>query len=172
MDYKHFILDVDGVLTDGKFFYTSEGKVMKAFGSDDFDALNLIKHRINIQFITGDKKGFAISSRRVTDMGFPITLVSTHKRIEWIKERYDLNEVIYMGDGIFDSLVFEEVGYGIAPANAFYVTLSNANFRTSQKGGEGAVASAVRHIVINIFKEQFYLKKLLKDKEQYEQNKV
>lgn len=32
---KVFILDVDGVLTSGQFFYTGEGKVMKIFGPDD-----------------------------------------------------------------------------------------------------------------------------------------
>jgi len=38
---KVFILDVDGVLTTGQFFYTSEGKTMKVFGPDDNDGLSL-----------------------------------------------------------------------------------------------------------------------------------
>ena len=41
--YKNFILDVDGVFTDGKFHYTSEGKTFKTFGDADSDALSLIK---------------------------------------------------------------------------------------------------------------------------------
>ena len=36
---KNFILDVDGVMTTGQFFYTAGGKVMKVFGPDDSDAL-------------------------------------------------------------------------------------------------------------------------------------
>ena len=40
---KVFILDVDGVLTSGNFFYTHKGKVMKVFGPDDNDALSLLK---------------------------------------------------------------------------------------------------------------------------------
>jgi len=60
---KTFILDVDGVLTTGQFFYTSEGKVMKVFGPDDNDALSLLKPYLEIRFVTGDKKGFRISKK-------------------------------------------------------------------------------------------------------------
>ena len=40
---KFFVLDVDGVMTTGHFFYTKSGKVMKMFGPDDHDALLLLK---------------------------------------------------------------------------------------------------------------------------------
>ena len=62
---KVFILDVDGVLTTGQFFYTSEGKTMKVFGPDDNDALSLLKEFIDIRFVTGDKKGFKITKKRI-----------------------------------------------------------------------------------------------------------
>ena len=55
--------------------------------------------------------------RIVDDMNYPLDLVSTIRRIDWIKN-FKLNEVIYMGDGIFDHYVMREVGYSIAPANA------------------------------------------------------
>ena len=42
-------------------------------------------------------------------MNFKLFLVSTFKRVEWIKERYNLSETIYMGDGIFDYLVMKKV---------------------------------------------------------------
>jgi len=40
---KVFILDVDGVITTGQFFYTQEGKAMKVFGPDDNDGLSLLQ---------------------------------------------------------------------------------------------------------------------------------
>jgi 3-deoxy-D-manno-octulosonate 8-phosphate phosphatase (KDO 8-P phosphatase) len=55
------IMDVDGVLTTGQFFYTAKGKAMKVFGPDDNDGLSLLKPYIEIRFVTGDKKGFEIS---------------------------------------------------------------------------------------------------------------
>lgn len=154
--FKNFILDVDGVFTDGKFHYTEEGKVVKVFGDADNDGLSLIKNRLHIEMITGDKRGFSISKKRINDdMGYPINLVSTFQRMEWIKERFDPAETIYMGDGIYDPIVFANVGYSIAPQNAFYNTKQFASHVTQSRGGEGAVAEAVIHIIEKIFKEKF-----------------
>src|SRR5438874_2047289 len=99
-------------MTTGQFYYTAEGKVAKLFGADDHDALLLLKPQLNIQFITGDRKGFEISKKRIADdMKFPLELVSTVQRAKWIKERFDPRDVVYMGDGIFDAYVFPHVGY-------------------------------------------------------------
>ena len=109
-----FILDVDGVMTTGQFLYTADGKSMKVFGADDNDGLSLLKNHIEIRFVTGDKKGFPISKKRIVDdMGFELEIVSTIRRIDWIAERYPLESVIYMGDGIFDHYVMSKVGYQI-----------------------------------------------------------
>lgn len=154
--FKNLILDVDGVFTDGKFHYTIEGKVFKTFGDADNDALSLIREFFNIEMITGDKRGFEISKKRINaDMGYPISLVSTFERIDWIAEKYNLDETIYMGDGIYDTLVFDRVGYSIAPANAFFNTKINASYVTNAKGGEGAVAEACVHIFESILKIDF-----------------
>lgn len=152
MTPKVFMMDVDGVLTDGSFYYTSEGKVMKKFGADDNDALSLLKPYMDIIFVTGDKRGFPISSKRISDdMHMPLFLVSTIKRIDWIKERYQPEDVIYMGDGIFDCYVMQEVGYGIATANADDNAKKYANYITLRNGGDRAVAEACLHILEKFF---------------------
>ena len=152
MTYKVFILDTDGVITTGQFFYTAEGKAMKVFGPDDNDALSLLKPYLETRFITGDKKGYPISKKRISDdMKFKLDLVSTIHRVEWIKERYNLAEVIYMGDGIFDHYVMQRVGYSIAPANADKLTASQANYVTKRSGGDRAVAEACLHILEEFF---------------------
>ncbi len=149
---KYFVLDVDGVMTDGQFHYTVDGKVSKVFGPEDNDALCLLQDKLKIYFVTGDKRGFEISKRRIVDdMHFPLELVSTFERIEWIKSKLDLENAIYMGDGIFDSIVFNQIGYGIAPANAFFKTKEYADFVTNSRGGEGAVAEACLHIMEKFF---------------------
>jgi 3-deoxy-D-manno-octulosonate 8-phosphate phosphatase (KDO 8-P phosphatase) len=149
---KCFILDVDGVMTNGQFFYTSEGKMMKIFGPDDNDGLSLLKVYIEIRFISGDKKGFPISKRRIVDdMNYELDNVSTIRRVDWIKERYPLENVIYMGDGIFDHYVMREVGYSIAPANSDKLAKQYANFITERSGGDRAVAEACLHIMEKFF---------------------
>ena len=149
---KAFLLDVDGVMTTGQFAYTADGKAMKIFGPDDNDALSLLKNLIEIRFITGDKNGLEITKRRiVNDMNFPLDVVSVLKRIDWISERYNPEEVIYMGDGIFDHYVFKKIGYSIAPGNANSVARKYADYVTKRNGGDRAVAEACLHVLERFF---------------------
>lgn len=149
---KIFLIDVDGVVTTGQFAYTVDGKTMKIFGPDDNDALSLLKNLIEIRFVTGDKIGLDITKRRIVDdMKFPLDLVSNVKRIEWISEHYKPEEVIYMGDGIFDHYVFKKVGYSIAPANADSLAKKYADYVTTRHGGDRAVAEACLHILEKFF---------------------
>jgi 3-deoxy-D-manno-octulosonate 8-phosphate phosphatase (KDO 8-P phosphatase) len=114
--------------------------------------LKLLQPYLDIVFVTGDRKGFDISRRRiVNDMGYPLELVSTIKRIEWIQDRYSLENVIYMGDGIFDHYVMKKVGYAIAPANADILAKQAADYVTRRGGGERAVAEACLHILEKFF---------------------
>jgi 3-deoxy-D-manno-octulosonate 8-phosphate phosphatase (KDO 8-P phosphatase) len=130
-----------------------EGKVMKVFGPDDNDGLGLLRPYLGIRFVTGDRKGFLISNKRIKeDMKFRLDLVSTIKRLEWIEERYNFREVIYIGDGIFDHYVMQKVGYSIATANADVMAKSCANYVTERSGGDRAVAEACLHIMQKFFK--------------------
>ena len=150
---KAFILDVDGVLTNGQFLYTTKGKVMKVFGPDDNDALSLLKPYLTIRFVTGDKKGFEISRKRIVeDMEYDLDLVSTIRRLDWIQKNFNSNEVIYMGDGIFDHYVMRSVAYSIAPSNADYTAKKYANYICKRSGGDRAVAEACLHILKKFFK--------------------
>jgi len=125
---------------------------MKIFGPDDNDGLSLLKNNIEIRFVTGDKKGFPISKKRIVDdMKYSLDLVSTVRRVEWIKELYPLDKVIYMGDGIFDHYVMREVGYSIAPANGDKLAKQHANYVTERSGGDRAVAEACMHIMEKFF---------------------
>ena len=149
---KNFVLDLDGVFTDGKFYYTNKGKYMKVFGADDHDCLLALSPLLNIHVVTADSRGFEISKKRIEqDMGLQIDLVSALERPSWISNKYNLNETIYMGDGIFDHLVFSKVFYSIAPANALDFTKREANFVTQNSGGDRAVAEACLHVLSKFF---------------------
>jgi 3-deoxy-D-manno-octulosonate 8-phosphate phosphatase (KDO 8-P phosphatase) len=142
-----FLLDVDGVMTTGQFFYTSKGKVAKVFGPHDSDGLKIIKNDIRIEFLTADHRGFLISKKRISeDLGFKIHLVTEEKRLNFIEKNYGLKNVIYMGDGIFDSEILKKVKYGIAPRNARPEAKKNSNFVTKNNSAEGAVLDACLNI--------------------------
>lgn len=151
---KYLVLDVDGVLTDGGYWYSAEGKEFKRFGPDDNDALGLLAPYMKVIAVSGDRRGFPITKKRVEeDMKLTLFQVSTFERVTWLAERYDLSEVAYMGDGIFDAMVFDKVGYAIAPANAFHATKKHADHVTTARGGEGAVAEACWHLLETFFKK-------------------
>jgi 3-deoxy-D-manno-octulosonate 8-phosphate phosphatase (KDO 8-P phosphatase) len=152
MKFENFVIDVDGVLTGIHVLYDSKGMAYKMFGPDDHDALNMLRDKIKIFFITSNKRGFKISKRRVVDeMKFDLYLLPFPKRLDWLEKKLDLKKTIFMGDGILDYLTFREVGYSICPQNAFYKTRQEADFVTKSKGGERAVAEACIHILEKFF---------------------
>ena len=148
---KKFFLDVDGVLSTGQFIYSEGGKMFKVFGPHDSDGLKMINEFIEIRFISADKRGFEISKKRVEDMGYEIDLVGESEREEYLLEKVKFEDLIYMGDGIFDHYVMKEVRYSIAPSNGDPFTKKAANFVTQRSGGDRSVAEACLHILDKFF---------------------
>lgn len=143
-----FVLDVDGVMTTGQFLYSKNGKEYKIFGSHDADGLKLLKDKLEIIFITADKRGLPITKKRIVDdMGFKLEVVTEKERFNYLKENFGFENLIYMGDGIFDAPVLRECMFGIAPKNARIEAKKEADFITPSDSGNGAVCDAC--IVIN-----------------------
>jgi len=147
----NLVLDVDGVITNGKFSYTQEGKISKEFGSHDSDALQVIKERINVYFISADKKGFNISKKRVNDMGFDLELITAENRERYILEKKVAGFTVYIGDSFTDIPAMLAADFSMAPRNAFKPAKKMASFVLSCNGGEGAVAEACVHICPSLF---------------------
>lgn len=153
---KFFILDVDGVMNDGKIYYTDSGKFMKVFSANDSDGLKLIQSKLKIQFISADKRGYEITKKRIqTDMGYELELVSENERYDYLFRKFKNENFIYMGDGHYDSFILQDCFYGIAPKNATKNCKNVANYITESIGGEGAVYEACIHILEKIFKIKF-----------------
>ena len=145
---KTFLLDVDGVLTTGKFLYSIEGKLFKEFGPHDHDGLKLLRNLMNIKFITCDKLGFEISKKRVSDdMGFDLVHTSEDTKYHYISNNYSQDKLIYMGDGISDIEPAKYASYSIAPKNARREILEIVDFVTYSKSAEGAVFDACQQIL-------------------------
>ena len=130
-----FILDVDGIFSDGTFYYTIDGKIAKKFGPDDTEALKLISDKVDIIIISGDTRGFEITKKRVNDMGFNLINVPGGKeRLDWITQRFDLNNVIYMGDGLKDAFILKHVICGICTINSSFLAKKYASYITTSGG--------------------------------------
>ena len=148
-----FALDVDGVLTDGKFLWDKDGnKVYKEFGPDDADALKLLSKYMKIMIFSKDKKGFEISKSRASHMGFEIYYMDTQERAEYLEQTYGLNNVIYMGDSVVDVPLLKRCCHGISTATSSQYAQIASSYITTVGGGERAVAEAVFHIMSDLLK--------------------
>jgi 3-deoxy-D-manno-octulosonate 8-phosphate phosphatase (KDO 8-P phosphatase) len=143
---KKLVLDVDGVLTDGKILYSSQGKTYKVFGPHDKDGIKLIKPYLDIQFITADTVGFPITHARIVkDWGFSesdLHIVSEEQRLSWFTVNCDFEWTAFIGDGIHDAPILKLVRAGIAPASARIEARQAAKYITPSRAGDGAVLDA------------------------------
>ena len=138
-----FILDVDGVLTDGSFWYSEDGKSLKRFGPDDADALKLISPKLDLLFVSADKRGFPITLKRIQeDMGFELQLVPARRRATLVAANQELRSVAYMGDSFQDMEALSIAEIGIAPANANEAAKHIAQAVTLTNSGSRAVFAA------------------------------
>ena len=148
---KIFVLDVDGVMTTGQFLYSEFGKAYKVFGPHDSDGLKMLKGKIDILFITADKRGFKITKKRIVDdMGYDLRLVSENEREVFFAEEIGYDKTIFMGDGIFDAPILKKCLCGIAPQNARPEAKDAADYVTPSPSGCGAVLDACLFILKEI----------------------
>lgn len=148
MKIENIIFDVDGVFTDGTFYYSDHGKIMKRFGPHDGDGIKFLRSKgVNITAITADYRGFNISQKRMADMSISLELVSEADRCDYLVKNYDLSLTCFMGDGHYDAEAFELVAYSVAPANAVERAIERAKYVTLRSGGNGAVYEAALHLL-------------------------
>ena len=162
MKPEYFILDCDGVLTDGSFYYNKDGKIMKKFGPDDGDSLNSLKKLTNLEihFISGDWRGIDITRQRCADMGFGVELVQVKNRLKYL-EQYNIEKTIFMADGICDYFALKGAGYSIVPNDASIYIKGIVDYVTPSNGGSRSVSEACIHI----FNKFFYKNREVIDEE-------
>jgi 3-deoxy-D-manno-octulosonate 8-phosphate phosphatase (KDO 8-P phosphatase) len=148
----NLILDVDGVLTDGKFTYTDQGKFSKTFGSHDSDALKIVSEVANLVFISADKRGFAISKSRINDMSFELLHVDSVGRVDLIASMKLEAQTAFIGDSFTDVPALREADLSLVPQGAHPLAKAQADIVLTSNGGDGAVAEACIMLFPELFK--------------------
>jgi 3-deoxy-D-manno-octulosonate 8-phosphate phosphatase (KDO 8-P phosphatase) len=148
---KLLLLDVDGVLTDGRIIYDSGGRDSKFF--DVHDGLGVyVLHKSGIKTVLITAKSSKTIFPRAKDMRvaevfadiFPKTAV-----LEKILKKYSvtLDEVCFVGDDLVDLSLMRKVGLPVAVANGASEIKEAASFVTSRSGGRGAVREVAELIL-------------------------
>ena len=137
------VLDVDGVLTDGRLWYGREGEAMKAIDTRDGHGLVLLRHA-GIRFATLSGRPQTLLHRRFEELGFTrVAERVIHKRpgMEALAAELEvpLERVAYLGDDVNDLEALEIVGLSACPADAVAEVRARVDLVLSQPGGRGAV---------------------------------
>jgi len=140
---KLFVCDVDGILTDGKLYFSATGDTMKAYHVLDGLGLKLLKtHGVEVAIITSRQSEMVAT--RMEQLG--IEHVYQGQRNKTIafdqlisKLHLDPIQVAYAGDDLPDLALIRRVGLGITIPNAHPIIQRYADWMTIKSGGDGAV---------------------------------
>ncbi len=151
---KLLLLDVDGVLTDGKITYSDSGEEIKSFNSKDGLGIRLLMDSgIRVGIITG-RKSDALS-HRCNNLGINLLFDGIEDKIKAFntilkKTKLAASQTAFAGDDLPDLGVMQLAGLSISPADAHPQVRQFADMVTMQDGGKGAV----REICDEILKAQ------------------
>jgi 3-deoxy-D-manno-octulosonate 8-phosphate phosphatase (KDO 8-P phosphatase) len=137
------MLDVDGVLTDGKIIIDDQGFESKHFDVKDGHGLKmLMRYGIGVALITGRRS--SVVEHRARDLGIQEVHQGVWNKVEILDEilrKMNLcpEQTAYVGDDIVDIPIMRRVGFAAAVRDAAEDTKTVAHYVTKKRGGRGAV---------------------------------
>lgn len=140
---KLLLLDVDGIMTDGRIIYDNQGNELKAFDVKDGHGLKMLQRAgIKIGIITGRKSEVVV--KRAAELGIDILYQKALNKLDPYQEilteqGLSDEQVAYMGDDVVDLPVLRRVGFSATVADAVPEVLPLVDYVTSRPGGRGAV---------------------------------
>lgn len=141
---KLLLMDCDGVLTDGRLYYTEKGEQMKVFNVRDGQGL-VSWHKAGFRSgIISGRDAKKILETRATELGMHYIKAGSFDKAKDFAdilqdEKLTSEEVAYIGDDIGDACLMGKVGLPIAVADAVSELLPKVVYTTKIKGGCGAV---------------------------------
>jgi 3-deoxy-D-manno-octulosonate 8-phosphate phosphatase (KDO 8-P phosphatase) len=141
---KLLLMDCDGVLTDGRLYYTESGEQMKVFNVRDGQGI-VSWHQAGFRSgIISGRDAKKILEARATELGMHYIKAGSFDKVKDFLDvlqnaTVSFDEVAYIGDDLGDICLLEMVGLPITVGDAALEVLPYAVYRTEAKGGFGAV---------------------------------
>ena len=145
------LLDVDGVLTDGKLHFTSDGEEFKSFDALDGHGIAMaLRVGLTIGFISG--RPSKATTQRAADLGVKIVLQKPSNKMDMVEEvkrqhGFANDEIAFVGDELVDLPPLRRVGLAVAVSNAVDEVKRAAHYVTRRRGGDGAVREVIEMIL-------------------------
>jgi 3-deoxy-D-manno-octulosonate 8-phosphate phosphatase (KDO 8-P phosphatase) len=151
---KLLIVDVDGVLTDGRIVHGNYGDELKFFDVQDGLGLALLS-RAGLKTVVITAKRSPINHRRAREIRITKLYQNVEDKLkvyEKVLRKFRLSheEVCYVADDLVDLPVFTRVGLAVAVKNAVEDVKARAHYITERRGGRGAV----REVTDMLLKQQ------------------
>lgn len=148
LNIKLLLMDCDGVLTDGRLYFTEVGEAMKVFHVRDGQGL-AVWHTAGFRsgVITG-RGSESILRARCEELGIAFLQTSSTDKVRdleriLVEAGVTADETAFIGDDIGDLEVMKAVGFSAAPADAHPSVLSTADHVSAARGGHGAVREVI-----------------------------
>ncbi len=145
------VMDVDGVLTDGRIVYDDRGHELKFFDVQDGYGISKARsHGLTFAIISG--RNSAVVSLRAKKTGIKEVVQGELNKLSALQQmlkKYDLQpeHICYIGDDELDLPVLQIAGVSVAPPNAVAVVRRAVDFITERSGGHGAVREVIDRIL-------------------------
>ena len=145
------VLDVDGVLTDGRITYDDAGREMKSFHVHDGSGLKYW-HRAGKRSAVITGRSSDVVARRATELGVTVIRQGTLDKLPALLEILDelgvpADRAAYMGDDLPDLPAMRACGLKISVPNAVDDVKAIADWVAPQPGGQGAVRWAIERLL-------------------------
>lgn len=148
---KLLILDVDGVLTDGRIVIDDRGVETKCFDVRDGHGIKMLKRaNIDVAIITGRESD--VVSHRARELGIDSVYQNIHNKLEVyeaiLKEKgLKDGEVGFVGDDLVDLPLLRRVGFAAVVADGVEELKPYADYVSRNRGGRGAVREVIELIL-------------------------
>lgn len=148
---KLLLMDCDGVLTDGRLYFSKNGEELKVFHVRDGQGI-VSWHEAG--FVSGIISGrnSPIVEKRAVELGIKYIKQGSHDKTKEFEEilnesKFSEDEIAFIGDDTADLKILTRVGLAIAVADAEEDVLATATLITKAKGGFGAAREAINLIL-------------------------
>jgi 3-deoxy-D-manno-octulosonate 8-phosphate phosphatase (KDO 8-P phosphatase) len=144
---KLLLLDCDGVLTDGRLYFSASGEELKVFDAQDGQGIvSWIRSGRHVGIISG--RSSPIVSRRADELGIRFVRQGVKNKLEvaraiWAELGIGPQETAFIGDDLPDIELINECAFGVAIANAVHEVKEAADHLTHRTGGRGAVREVI-----------------------------